>query len=104
MDWREWFQAQGVPQAPTESAMTFNDYTLVIEAAAAGLGVALGWAPLVNDMLDRGELVAAHDTPLQTARGYFLLAPRRPAPSGPQSRFRDWLVQACAGTPPWGPS
>ncbi len=66
MNWSEWSCAQGVDHPDSVGVLSFNDYSLVIQAAVAGHGVALGWAPLVGDMLDRGELVIAHDRPVQT--------------------------------------
>ena len=76
LGWDDWFEARGSDVVRSAPSLTFNDYSMVVEAAVAGHGVALGWSPLVDDLLARGELVAVHDEPLQTARGYFLTAPR----------------------------
>ena len=98
MDWNEWFKAHGQRAPAATDAITFNDYSLVVQAALEGLGVALGWAPLVDDLLARGELVAAHPTDRVTARGYWL-TPLRPWQShGLLGQFRDWLVAECAAT------
>src|SRR5215217_850570 len=61
LDWSGWFQAAGVRFAASEHRVTINNYSLVIQAALAGQGVALGWRPLVDDLLDRGQLVPALD-------------------------------------------
>lgn len=95
MNWSEWFALQGTAPAAPVGGLTFNDYSLVIQAAIAGHGIALGWAPLVDDLLDRGELVIAFDRPVQTPRGYFLDAPRGVPAGSWRARFRDWLAAQC---------
>jgi len=67
----------------------------VVQAAVEGHGVALGWAPLVDELLDRGALVIAHDRPVQTGRGYFLEAACEERPHGVQALLRDWLLGEC---------
>jgi len=98
MDWAEWFSAQGVPHPGGASVLSFNDYSLVVQAAVEGHGVALGWAPLVDELLDRGALVIAHDRPVQTERGYFLMPARDERLHGLQALLRDWLVGECRRT------
>ncbi len=40
--WREWFAKVGLPAEDTISGSNFSDHALMVEAAAAGQGVALG--------------------------------------------------------------
>ncbi|KAF1046753.1 LysR family transcriptional regulator [Xylophilus sp.] len=100
MDWSEWFAAEAAGR-PTEAArqaphLLFNDYSMVVQAAVGGDGVALGWSPLVDELLDRGELAVAWGRPRRTARGYFLRSPRGAAAAGGiRARFRDWLLAEC---------
>lgn len=96
MDWSEWFAAQGSAQPPASPQLIFNDYSMVIQAAVAGNGVALGWAPLVDELLDKGQLAIAYDRPLRTNRGCFLSTPRFSQLSGIRARFRDWLLGECS--------
>lgn len=96
MNWNEWFAAQGIAPPAASAHLIFNDYSLIIQAAIAGHGVALGWAPLVDDLLDRGELAIAYDRPVQTARGYFLVTPRPGQLVGPRAKVRDWIICECA--------
>ena len=98
MSWSDWFSARGLRAPAAANAITFNDYSLVIQAAVSGLGVALGWAPLVDDLLASGELVQAHEQALHTSRGYFLATLRPWQSHGLQGRFCDWLVAECART------
>jgi LysR family glycine cleavage system transcriptional activator len=53
--WSEWFARQGRPgQSP--DYLYFNNYVYLLEAAAAGKGIALGWRGLVDRHLDSGVL------------------------------------------------
>ncbi|WP_034411552.1 LysR family transcriptional regulator [Derxia gummosa] len=97
MNWSEWFAARGLPDAAPPSSLSFNDYSMVIQAAVAGHGVALGWAPLVDDLVARGELAVAHAEPLLTPRGCFLVASGGGPLAGALADLRDWIVAACRG-------
>src|SRR3546814_4123324 len=59
------------------TSLSFNTYTLVIQAVLAEQGIALGWAGLVDDLLASGTLVPACDATLGSRRGYWLLRPKR---------------------------
>ncbi|BCF90389.1 MULTISPECIES: choline sulfate utilization transcriptional regulator [Paraburkholderia] len=89
--WNTWFAAQGL-QAPEDSqGMMFNSYSLVVQAALMGQGVALGWTPLTDELIASGLLVRLLDTPVTTERGYYLVCPpARPAPAA-VPLFRRWV-------------
>jgi LysR family glycine cleavage system transcriptional activator len=55
--WRAWFDAQGIPLKPRTQDRRFEDYTLVLAAAEAGLGVALARTPFANAYLRGSGLV-----------------------------------------------
>ncbi|WP_168795704.1 LysR substrate-binding domain-containing protein [Paraburkholderia aromaticivorans] len=55
--WRAWFDALGMPLKPRLQDRRFEDYTLVLAAAEAGLGVALARVPLADAYLQRSGLV-----------------------------------------------
>lgn len=71
--WESWFGRAGVTRHPTASALSFNTYTLVMQAVLAEQGVALGWYGLVDDLLASGAVVQACDCTLGSPRGYWLL-------------------------------
>lgn len=91
-NWGEWFSAQGVDYEPSSANLTFNDYSLVVQAALQGQGVALGWSPLVDTLLERGDLVIAYDKALVTERGYYLSATRSMRPDSLIEQFSAWVV------------
>jgi LysR family glycine cleavage system transcriptional activator len=83
-------------QARTGQSLTLGNYPLVIQAAVAGRGVALGWRPLVDDLLRDGQLAALPWGELATARGYYLVAPHGRAPGPALAALRAWIVDQCA--------
>jgi DNA-binding transcriptional LysR family regulator len=55
--WAEWLGARGLGAAKPRGFLRFNQYDQVIQAAAAGQGIALGRAALVEPMLADKRLV-----------------------------------------------
>lgn len=91
MNWEEWFASHGMRYDVGRSALGFNDYSLLIQAAVAGHGVALGWRPLVNDLLARKELVVAQPSCIRTSRGYFVSVPASRQHHPLARHFLTWL-------------
>ena len=58
--WRDWFEVAGFPE-PSPRFVDLDSYTHVVEAAAAGRGVALGRRYHVERYLDTGALVTLAD-------------------------------------------
>ncbi|NSY39768.1 MULTISPECIES: LysR substrate-binding domain-containing protein [unclassified Leisingera] len=56
MDWPDWFEAFGVAQT-SERFTHFDSFPIVLQAAVAGQGVALGWKRTVQGMIDEGKLI-----------------------------------------------
>lgn len=93
--WQGWFGAHGLSAPPDPHGLTFNSYALVVHAALMNQGIALGWSPLVDQLVQTGQLVRCVDAAVVTSRGYFLVRP----PSRPEApavgRFRRWLFDRC---------
>lgn len=93
--WDSWFAAHGLASPGSARSVTFDSYSLVIQGALLGHGVALGWTPLVDDLIEKGLLVRLIDAPVVTERGYFLVRPpARPEPPAVRE-FRRWIYGAC---------
>ncbi|SAL77261.1 LysR family transcriptional regulator [Caballeronia peredens] len=93
LSWNAWFDAHGLAAPPTHGGFTFNSYALVTHAAVMGQGVALGWAPLIDELIATGQLVALSEAPLVTERGYVLVTAREP--SSAVRAFSEWLLDEC---------
>ncbi|MDX8535120.1 LysR substrate-binding domain-containing protein [Mesorhizobium sp. VK25A] len=59
--WRAWFAAQDVDYRPRPQDRRFEDYNLVLDAAAHGLGIALARPPLTADQLQSGRIVGVDE-------------------------------------------
>ena len=68
--WEEWFAASG-EAAGTLRRVGFDSYTYVLEAAAAGTGIALGWRHFIGRFLESGTLVALGDRFVEFDRAYY---------------------------------
>jgi LysR family glycine cleavage system transcriptional activator len=58
--WEDWFAVAGRP-AGKPRRLGLDSYTYVLEAAAAGNGIALGWRHYIERFLEAGTLVALGD-------------------------------------------
>lgn len=93
-NWRSWFTALGVTDnMRDQTEISFSNYTLVLQGAIEGQGIALGWRGLVDSFLDSGQLQAACHRAVVSDRAY-VLARAKEAPSHIRSVF-DWIGSRC---------
>ncbi|RBW62563.1 LysR substrate-binding domain-containing protein [Ruegeria sp. A3M17] len=98
MTWRAWFSGNGVSTLSMEQAVAFNTYPLSVQAAVDGLGIALGWAHLVDPLLESGALVRpVQGASVRTESGYYLLKRPFNSASPEQLIVEDWLLGLSAG-------
>jgi LysR family transcriptional regulator, glycine cleavage system transcriptional activator len=74
--WRSWFARAGVSYRPRPMDRRFEDYDLVLEAAAAGVGVALIRLPYAADWLASGRLRRAARGSIPNASAHFAVTRR----------------------------
>ena len=89
-DWKRWFASQGVAIEVDLAGDRTNDYSLILQAALDGQGVALGWTHIVLPLIEEGRLVAL-GTPVRTGEPFAILTRGRRL-SEPAARLRAWLV------------
>lgn len=91
-DWNAYFAALGHRRDvdKDQGDISFNTYSLVVQAALGEQGVALGWTGLVDSMISSGVLAAVGPTVEAADRGYWLLAPKRTDAAA--SKLVGWLV------------
>lgn len=73
--------------------MLFEQFSLITQAAVAGLGAVLLPRFLIQSELDRGELVVITDRPLQDSSGYYLVTPDDKSDFAPVVALRTWLLK-----------
>lgn len=90
-DWPAWFRAAGVADDPLPGTH-FSNADHAVDAACAGLGVALARRPMIIKDVQEGRLVVPFKLAIETqARFRFLCLPE--AENRPQIRaFRDWFL------------
>ncbi|CAN7508526.1 LysR family transcriptional regulator [Pseudorhodoferax sp. LjRoot39] len=87
--WQEWATAAGQP-LPGAKGQSFEHFYFSLQAAVAGLGVAIGPWQLVRDDLASGVLVAPLGF-VEDGSRYCLLSPQPLHPGSPQADLLAWL-------------
>ncbi|OLO10497.1 LysR family transcriptional regulator [Chromohalobacter japonicus] len=92
MSWRQWFSQVGAEIRPPRRRLNINSYSMLVQSAIMGQGMALGWSQLVDDYLERGQLVRPIETVLRTEARFCLLE-HSDAPNNRRGirAFQEWL-------------
>jgi LysR family glycine cleavage system transcriptional activator len=97
LDWNRWFERAGVEPPASQRGLQFTDSIVLISAAVAGLGVALGRGPNIEGLLARGQLVRLTQESWRADWFYHLAAPD-PNFSRPHVKvFVDWMLEEAQG-------
>ncbi len=90
--WKTWFAALGENVSESQlKTIQLDDYSLVIDAALASQGIALGWDGLLDPLLRSGLLVRVSEELVQSPRGYHVLCtdPEHNA----AREICEWMIQ-----------
>lgn len=90
-DWKGLFRAMDIAEAPSSGLLRFDNYTLLIQAAIAGQGVAIGWRHLVDNLLAQNLLCRVCAQEARSELGYYVVLPERKRRQRLTQRFVDWL-------------
>jgi DNA-binding transcriptional LysR family regulator len=98
MDWKEWL-ARFNTRLPRKPALfRFNDYSIVLQAAIEGQGVAQGWRHIVQPLIAQGLLLRPLQHSVTTDQPLFITAPRAKVLRPDVAYLKDWLVAEAANT------
>lgn len=89
--WRDWFSGQGSPDQPG-SGMIVDQFSMMIQAAASGLGVALLPHYLAEVEISEGRLLPVLQPAIPVRGGYWLVWPDENSLDAPLKQFREWLI------------
>lgn len=96
--WRAWFAGQNIDYRPRPQDRRFEDYNLVLDAAAHGLGIALARPPLTEGSHHQRRTVQVDSHRVKNPVSYWLDRPmRKPRPAATILARR---IMAAAGVSP----
>ncbi|MBV9736328.1 MAG: LysR family transcriptional regulator [Acidisphaera sp.] len=90
-DWPVWFASHGVRGYAGHRNLKFNSHPLLLQAACAGQGVALGWSLLADDLLQKRVLVRPIDAALRAPKSYYFVVAENRL-TAETLAFRNWLL------------
>ncbi len=91
-EWHVWLEQAGLARMPVKRGASFDSTRIALEAAAAGIGVALGDPLFAADQIAAGQLVQPFAAIATTRRAYWFVYPERFAARPKIVAFRDWLT------------
>jgi LysR family transcriptional regulator, glycine cleavage system transcriptional activator len=94
--WDIWFHHVGIKASKAMNGVVFQDAALLLQAAAAGHGVALARGALVADDLATGLFVPLFDQQVEIAQRYCLIEPATTANRTKPDLFKQWLCDEAA--------
>lgn len=90
--WSEWFDMNKVTADNAFRGNRFDQFSMVIEAAASGMGVALLPRYLIEAELASGRLKVVFDLPLTTDNSYYIATPEGRQDNMLVRAFQTWLL------------
>ncbi|MCW2271635.1 LysR family glycine cleavage system transcriptional activator [Pseudomonas sp. JUb96] len=96
-EWEFYLQGIGAGGLDVRRGHTFNRNHLTIEAAIAGIGVAIARRTLLNDELERGALIVPFGSAIANHKRYVLHYPPGGLAHPGVRAVHDWLVEEAGG-------
>ena len=91
--WSQWLEWSGLPGQAAYKGHRFDQFSMIIEAAVAGMGYALLPRYLIEKELKSGELQVVLDLPMETENCYYTVLPEVRTPSPTSRHFILWLTR-----------
>lgn len=90
--WAQWFDLQALPAENAYPGARFDNFSMIIAAAIAGLGVALLPTYLIEHELKAGALLPLFDLPMPTENSYYVVMPEKKQANEIATLFQGWLL------------
>jgi LysR family glycine cleavage system transcriptional activator len=91
--WAQWFELNGGSADTAYRGHRFDQFSMVIESAVAGLGFALLPKYLIEQELANGRLAVVFDRPMETENSYYLVVPEGKLENPLSQAFRAWIAR-----------
>jgi len=95
-DWTQWLLAAGADEVDPAQGIVFSDMHLVIAAALAGQGIAIGDPIIAGGALSAGRLVRPFALAIRAPNSYYLVADRGRLRQPLVKAFRHWIAARLA--------
>ena len=90
-EWKDWLKGARI-EAPAElRGLSMHDPALAMQAAADGLGLAIGYRELIDQDLNSGKLVSASGKLVKHQYSYYLVYKKTARKNLAVKHFSDWL-------------
>ena len=90
--WPQWFDANGASTDHVFRGNRFDQFSMMISAVQADMGVALLPSYLIENDIRDGTLVPVFDLPMATEFGYHIVLPENRQHHTVANAFKDWLL------------
>jgi DNA-binding transcriptional LysR family regulator len=89
--WHDWFRQLGY-DGPISTGLHVNNYSVALQVAQDGAGVALGWRRLIGPLLKSGHLVPAGRHVLEAPLSFHMVCRPDAEMTEACRKLRDWIV------------
>jgi LysR family glycine cleavage system transcriptional activator len=90
-DWALWFSSVGLDPNLAATGVVFSDMHLVLSAALAGQGIAMGDVVLSEEAMSSGQLVRPFEQEVRAPKAYYMAVPHAMLDNPTVVAFRNWL-------------
>ncbi len=99
LNWQSWLEDAGVRDIDLNRGLRFSDTAMIIQAAIAGHGLAIGRSGLMGKDLDAGRLVRPMPVSRPAPYDYWMVVLPHRAEEPRLLVFRQWLAEQAAAPP-----
>ena len=92
-DWAHWFAHHGEAPPDLSHASGFRLYSMLIQGAVAGMGVAMGHESMIAPELKRGRLVRLFEESIRAPSPYLFITTPASRQRGEVKAFRKWIFR-----------
>ena len=92
ISWTDWLTSFGVVLRRENAMFRFNDYSIVLQAAIEGQGIAQGWKHLVEPLIAQGLLVRPLSENVTTDQPFYVIAPKNLEMRNDVLNLKNWLI------------
>lgn len=96
-EWAAWFRSAGITPPDLERGLRVDTIQMSIDAAAQGLGIALGRKPLIDEDVSQGRLVEVGGPVIAGSVSYWLVGADSTFERREIRLFRSWLLSELDG-------